>query len=187
MAINRLNPDYPDAGLVQLVPTSIAVGSGSGSVNGNGTVDFSGVSTVSLNGVFTSTYTHYLIRTEVRNSTQADIALRLRVSGTDSSANYAQGRYYVGETASIAAGSTNNSTGLSGITTGTYGTERGSFTIQISNPFETQHTSWTVIATGAYFQIIGATHQAATSYDGFSLISDAPNMTGQVSIYGYRK
>ena len=61
MAINRLNPDYPDAGLVQLMPGSVAVGSGSSTVNGNGQVSFSGASSVSFNDVFSATYDNYKI------------------------------------------------------------------------------------------------------------------------------
>ena len=49
MAINRLNPDYPDAGSVQMMPTSVVVGSGTATTSGNGAVSFSGASSVSLN------------------------------------------------------------------------------------------------------------------------------------------
>ena len=45
----------PLGGLIAIVPTSVAVGSGTGSSSGNGLVTFAGVSSVSLNGVFSAT------------------------------------------------------------------------------------------------------------------------------------
>jgi hypothetical protein len=61
VAVSRFNPDYPDAGLVQIVPSSVTVASGSGSANGNGAVEFSGCSSISLNGIFSSSYDNYRI------------------------------------------------------------------------------------------------------------------------------
>ena len=48
-------------GMKLVVPSSVAVGSGSGSVATQGTVTFSGASSVSINGCFSSTYDNYRI------------------------------------------------------------------------------------------------------------------------------
>jgi hypothetical protein len=48
-------------GLVSIVPTSVAVGSGSASVGANGAVTFTGVSSISLNSCFTSQFNSYKI------------------------------------------------------------------------------------------------------------------------------
>jgi hypothetical protein len=46
-------------GLTQIIPTSVSVGSGSGTVSAGGAVTFSGATSISLNGAFTSTYQNY--------------------------------------------------------------------------------------------------------------------------------
>jgi len=48
-----------------IIPSSVAVGSGSGSVSTSGTVTFSGASSVSINDVFSATYDTYQIVTDL--------------------------------------------------------------------------------------------------------------------------
>jgi hypothetical protein len=62
MTRSRQTADWGSrAGLAKIVPSSVAVGSGTGSSDTTGKVTFSGASTVSLNGVFTSSYRNYKI------------------------------------------------------------------------------------------------------------------------------
>jgi hypothetical protein len=77
-------------GLKLLVPTSVAVGSGSASIGTAGQVTFTGASSVSINGVFSSTYDSYRIMFHVTSASANNYPiLRLRASGTDnSSSNY---------------------------------------------------------------------------------------------------
>ena len=74
-------------GLVQMIPTSISNTSGTASVSSRGLVTFSGVSTLSLNGVFTSAYKVYKIFWLGRHTANTGCLMRLRASGTDSSAS----------------------------------------------------------------------------------------------------
>ena len=62
MTRSRQTADWGSrAGLAKIVPTSVAVGSGTGSADSLGNVTFSGASSGSLNGCFTSTYDKYKI------------------------------------------------------------------------------------------------------------------------------
>jgi hypothetical protein len=73
-------------GMKLIVPSSVAVGSGSGSIATQGTVTFSGASSISLNGCFSSTYDNYQIVISIdANSAISDNYLRMRASGTDNS------------------------------------------------------------------------------------------------------
>ncbi len=191
MAINRLNPDYPDAGLVQLVPTSIAVGSGSGSVDGNGAVIFSGSSSVSLNGCFSATYDNYRISfANMSNTASANIQLRFRVSGSDNtSSNY---RYAGNQTG------TDGSSGIAGaITTfiriGYHTTGQRNFItgVDIINPFLTINTgTWNSNFDGSgansYATMTTGMFNGDTSFDGFTVFPASGNFSGTIRVYGYR-
>jgi hypothetical protein len=86
MTRSRQTADWGSrAGLAKIVPTSVTVGSGSGSASALGTVTFSGCSSVSLNGVFSSAYNNYKVLVNVNSidSTGTNIIyLRFGTSGT---------------------------------------------------------------------------------------------------------
>jgi hypothetical protein len=78
-------------GLTKVIPTSIAVGSGSGSVDANGSVTFSGSSSVTVNGCFTSTYDTYLLNvifTGSQSNTTIDMNLRSNSPADLTGTNY---------------------------------------------------------------------------------------------------
>ena len=67
MTRSRQTADWGSrAGLAKIVPSSVAVGSGTGSANSLGTVTFSGASSVSLNGCFSSTYDNYRLMLNIQ-------------------------------------------------------------------------------------------------------------------------
>jgi len=174
------------AGLRMVVPTSVAVGSGSGSVDANGAVTFSGASSVSLNGCFSSTYQNYKIVLNISASgTSNDLQMRFRVSGTDATTNY--NRYGI---AVNSAGSTVN-----------YGSGTGQaffYVNQTSNidtgaefnlysPFEAIATRIVATSSGGTSPVfMGGRHTTASSYDGFTLYPDTSTVTGTVRVYGYK-
>lgn len=197
MAINRLNPDYPDAGFVQLVPSSVSVGSGSATVTGNGSVNFSGAISVSINDVFSADYDNYriLCKIDATASSYLGIDWRLRVSGADNtSAVYGTTTNY-GYMSINASGFEVNG-GFTATAWGrinTANTGGGGFNIvDIFSPFvATQTLAYGNHVgfdsnTGANRFGIGWRHNSATSFTGFSLLSSA-NATGSVQVYGYRK
>ena len=197
MAINRLNPDYPDAGLVQIVPTSIAVGSGSGSVNGNGTISFSGSSSVSVNGCFSTTYDSYLLLINLTDNSNndADILLKWRNAGTDSSASYYSS--YTGIN-TLASPGTINKTQDPATTGHAIGkmdnaTKNSQYiTVDIVNVFASNYTNLafkgfgSTDASNLFSYNGGGSHRVTQSYDGLSLIAENGNFTGSLKIYGYR-
>ena len=87
MTRSRQTADWGSrAGLAKVIPSPVAVGSGTGSANTLGTVTFSGASSVSLNGIFSSTYDNYRILLDsTAASASAALNIRVRVSGADAS------------------------------------------------------------------------------------------------------
>ena len=176
-------------GLNLIIPSTIANTNGTASIGTNGTVSFSAASSVSLNDVFSTTYTNYRIVLEATQSADNDLTLRLRVSGADNtSLNYTFGRYYSGLINSIAAGNEGNVTS-SGFSFGSMplSSAKGSTSIDICNPFVTDRTSITFIHSGKYFQIMGGITTVTTSYTGFTFFPSSGTMTGTISVYGYNK
>ena len=200
MAINRLNPDYPDAGIVQLIPTSVNVGSGSSSINGNGQITFSGVSSVSLNGVFSNNYDNYkVVISGVTQSSSAalwDTNIRLRSSGTDASGNnytFQMSRVYgeAGTGVNAQYGATATYWYLGSQNTGTGATD-GFFSLEFCNPFLSKSTEllFNVINfqsdTNRIYKAGGATHSVTSPYDGFTFYPSGGTLSGTMTIYGYR-
>ena len=172
-------------GLNLVTPTSIANTTGSASITG-GEVTFTGVTSLSLNGVFTSTYSNYRILFSGQGSTSVSTTMRLRASGTDNTgSNYKIGRYYVGVNQSQVAGNTNNdtSTGFGFVIMQVSTTSNGS--IDLFDPQKASVTSGNLITGGSFLDIYGYSHTQATSYDGFTVFVNVGNMTGKVRVYGY--
>ena len=97
MAIGRINATLTGVqpgGLAKIVPTSVAVGSGSGSVDSNGNVTFSGVSSLSLNSFITSSYDKYKVYLDVQGSTLAQTYFRFRTNTTDKATEYYGAGFY---------------------------------------------------------------------------------------------
>ena len=192
MTRSRQTADWGSrAGLAKIVPSSVAVGSGTGSATALGTVSFSGASSVSLNDVFNATYDNYLIRFNISAiSTGASTSFRFRVSGSDnSSTQYKWDGFYNRWNGGVAA----NYTG--GITLtyfdmhylSTYG--RAINEINLFSPYLNEYTLGTnavVSHDGEQYTVRNGWHyDATTSFTGFSAYRSAGTMTGTVSVYGY--
>ena len=181
----------PSSGLVQIVPTSVAVGSGSGSVDANGRITFTGASSISINDVFSSTYENYRILLKVTSgSTNIGVRLRWRVSGSDAS-GASDYRNVVSGNAS--SGSSQNSTALlSYVDVGGANSTDGCITdFVVRNPNVAEKTFSISMGTYAYsityYNILtSGVHLLSTAYTGFTLLTDTGTMTGTVSVYGYK-
>ncbi len=143
---------------------------------------------INVNNCFSATYDNY--RIVVSNGTTDSprgVYLRLRASGTDSTANYYYGARYVLFSGGGAADNSGNNIGFFPVATySTTPKSGGSF--DICNPFDTVHT--TIMGTGsnfdAYWSFAGV-HQVNTSYDGFTLYPSGGSVTLTVRVYGYRE
>jgi hypothetical protein len=155
------------------------------------TTSFSAVSSQSVSSCFSATYDNYLIK--INNTTIAtsngNIDLRLRVGGSDTTTNYRR-QYIAANGASLSSGREITNTSFNGI--GYIETAfNNEFTINIANPYNTKVTTGfsNIVQVGGgniESQISAYGLYDTTSYTGFTII--APNnITGSVSVYGYKK
>ena len=179
-------------GLVQVIPTSIAVTGGSGSVGSNGAVNFTSVTSLSINGCFSSTYDCYrlVLNLDPNATGYNSITGRLRTSGTDASgSNYSYYGMYVDSGGGPARDAASNGTSMSLSDSHTGG---GLTTIDIANPFVTKRTFFNITRnnatsanTGYQLFLVGGCHNVTTSYDGLTLNFTYAN-SGTLTIYGYK-
>lgn len=177
------------SGLKIVVPSSVTVGSGSATVNSNGLVTFNGVTSLSLNGVFTSIYSNYRIVISGNSSAHAQAAsIRMR-SGSDTSTNI----YYFGGSYGPASGTGAAWQGSAAnlIQWGNTGIESTTLSMDIYRPKLTERTgfSWQSHGyTGSTYAGIVASGMVydQVSYDSCSiLIGGGATISGNVQVYGY--
>jgi hypothetical protein len=182
MTRSRQTADWGSrAGLAKIVPSSVAVGSGTGSASALGTVTFTGASSVSLNGVFSSTYDNYRYMLNAVPSTSNRAQFRLRASGTDeTSANY---------DLNFTSSSSLNQTLFD-----FNGTARSAAVCQIVDFFAPQKSAFTLVlasnfltdnAGNPYMQSGGGILKLTTAYDSFSIIASTGTLTGTITVLGY--
>ena len=177
-------------GLELIKPTSIAsTGTGnSSSINTNGSVTFSSCSTLSLNGVFSSTYDNYMVvcREKAVSSAGYGLFMRLRASGTDNSTalSYTYQRLYANSTSLT----TTRTSSDQAYFYDTSGGERG-FVAYFYGPFLAQPTAFRCTPSLGYVNTLSETahtHNQSVSYDGLSLIIPSTTLAGLVAVYGMR-
>ncbi len=184
------------AGLTLLTPTSIANTSGTASIGANGTITFSGVSNVSLNGVFSSTYKNYRINFDniimPVGAGGTDLLLRLRANGTNTTTNYTGAGFYMSHNSATVTGATVSSIFIAN-TDSNSGKAYGY--IDLFAPFEVQETiasyakpyRYAAGTSGSYTHSYAFFQTDSTQFDGFSLVFGAGTGSGAVSVYGYNK
>jgi hypothetical protein len=160
------------------------------------TTSFSGVATQSVNNVFSSDYSNYRILVSPTTAgTNVQLTMKLRASGTDTSTNYVSNSTFNSTATTVSANlnvrGTDEILVNGGITTG----RPGFANIDIFNPFENLNTGFLInsgneTSDGAFFYTVNTTGilKNTLSYDGFTLIiSGSSNISGSLSVYGYRK
>lgn len=183
------------SGLVPVIPSSVAVGSGSGSFNSTtGLVTFTGASSISINGIFTSSYTNYKVEFNLRETTNNTTALwtRLRATGTDTTTGY----YYQGPDGYVnSGGNASGSTGaynFNAFLVGYATPSSGSGDIDFMRPQEAAATGFHSrnqalnTTTGAlYTRLVQGANTSTTQFDGFTLYPNANGITGTIKVYGW--
>jgi hypothetical protein len=186
MAINRLNVSLSGVqpgGLAKVVPTSVAVGSGSGSVDSNGTVTFSGCSSLALNNIFSSSYTNYLVLMDVTPSTSASIQLRFRTTTDDTSAKYSIQHITASSTTITGTRVLNDS--VLNINKGPAG-NRYPYTMEIFNPNQAIVTAGHIKGIEYMLNQLSSFYvDTTTQYTGFNLIPSTGTISGTAFVYGY--
>jgi hypothetical protein len=184
-------------GLNQIIPTSVAVGSGTATVGTNGMITCTTVGgSISVNGCFSSTYTNYLVLTDaIYTSTYSFFDVRLRASGTDNSTASS----YVWESLRVSDASVSGSrlTANRFQDALTLSQSVSGNQIHFYKPFVAAKTGMAINAdvldiSGAYIWNGTGTHNQSTSYDGFSIIDTnqqggGQTFTGKIRIYGWQE
>jgi len=157
------------------------------------TTSFSGVSSQSINDVFSATYTNYKILLDT-DASDADIGLsmRMRVSGADNTSNnYRWASGYKDTSAGAISGQSGSGLTSSFRVLAASSVGRCFSSIDIFNPFTAEETGYVgnyfQIASVGFAQFVAANMSVTTSYTGFTLIPTAGTITGTVSVYGYNK
>lgn len=171
-------------GLVPIMPTSISVSSGTASSSSN-TTTFTGVGSISLNGIFSSTYSHYRIILSAFQSTTNTSLYKFRNGGGDvSGALYYFQEVYATNTTIGASGFANQTSGRFGyFNANTWSTQ----VIDVTDPATTVVTQF-VSSQGrsgpVSVQNIGGYNDASV-FSGLTLIANG-TLSGTVQIFGYK-
>jgi hypothetical protein len=148
---------------------------------------FSAASSVTVDSIFTSTYTNYLLMFNYTTSTTNGVFLKLRTGGTSASTNYTS-QQIQGFTTTA---STNARTSQTSLEFAYYGNStREACVVSIMGPQLAQATQFIVGGGGlggALVQNIYGLHTTATAYDGLEILVASGTMTGTYAIYGYSK
>lgn len=178
-------------GLKNVVPTSIAVGSGSATVNANGTVTFTGASSISLNGCFSSAYTNYRVILAASASAHGSgVFFRARKSGVDTSNQV----YFFGGSSGNVGGVVNGwSSGSSGTFAhqiGVTSIEATTSSVDVCRPYTiNERTTISALSFGfsSTYMSINTTGMVYDlySYDGLTIYLSAGTFGGTLTVYGY--
>jgi len=152
---------------------------------------FTSASSVSVNSCFTSTYTSYKLIFRVTTSSD-QVAIRMRVSGTDSTTGYYSVNYDMySSNAAISSTVVQSNAAYSLVGNQSSFNEFNIFQPNVaSQTFMTgtgaRYESSTPRAetTGTNYKIV---HSPATAYDGFTIYPLTGTMTGHYTLYGYAK
>lgn len=187
-------PTVTAPGLVQVTPTSIANSGGSASLSG-GTLTFTGVSSVSLNGAFTSTYENYRIIVQLTgSSTNLELRARTRLAGSDDTgSNYFTSLYYIGTTGAAAGSTVGSATTSWSIFAASESTDTNNWGFfDLVNPLSSKRKQASGMASVqnpgsvGYGNSIFHNKIVTTTYDGLTLLTSTGTCTGTIRIYGYK-
>lgn len=175
------------SGLVPVVPSSISVNAGTGSVSVDGLISVTGASSLTINGCFSSAYSNYYVIAAFTSASGGDADIQTQLTGPSTlGSGYLGARY--GYYNNAAAGSWYATQGSATIArmTNTYGC---SFTCTITNPGNSiANKRWMSQTIDQDFAMTTAFRNtsSATAYTGMNLFTASPTFTGTVKIYGLR-
>ena len=178
-------------GLVPIVPPTVSVSGGTATANTLGVVSFTGATTVSLNGVFSSQYTNYRIVWRINTSASTTLVARLRASGTDNtgaSSYVTAGQYFRSNSTNAAFSGITTAWSISSINSPAVGRAMG--TLDLSSPNISSQTVGTGNSLGhdstsSMAMFTGYLHSVTTSYDGITFLPNSGTITGEIQVFGY--
>ena len=156
------------------------------------TASGSNVAAISIDNCFSADYDYYRVIFNFEGLSNSSASLRLRASGTDSTGtNYNQQILNVLDT-TITATRQTGGTAWTSVANASAVNIKVSSIYEIHNPFLAQETMAYSIppyypSGNPSLRIVTQYHTATTSYDGLTVfISAGGNLTGSVSVYGFR-
>ena len=175
-----------ELGLSLITPTSIATtgGSATSSISSTGAVSFTSASAISLNDVFSATYDNYKIIFIVEtSSTDSNIQIRLRASGSDNSTSVYNSATSTTSSLNQTSWSLNPTTTLQKFYSFELYYPKAAKNTYIKNVTGMFESGGAYVAASEYVGYFRNT----TSFDAISFISSTGIITGTISIYGYKK
>jgi hypothetical protein len=184
LAASRLRPTQG------VIPSSVAVGSGSATVDSDGLITFTGVSSLSLNDVFDGlggdAYEVYVNADSGSGGTAAH--LRLRSGGTDLATNSYRRTAVYSKGSGVTQFTANSSVSFCMLSAspGAAGGQISGRTL-LSGPGKTQATTATHQSTAQASSLLWIWNEAAVTlntiaYDGLTLMGDPDNLTGTMKV-----
>ena len=185
--MNLIVAEVNKHGHTAIIPTSVA---GTGvTVGASGKVSFTASTSISLNGIFTSTYDHYKVEIYTTASSTAVLRVVLRSAGTDATAaNYDYTLLYANS----------GTPGATTVAANAYWTLNAAIlstvmkhNLELTNPFLASMTTAigrSVAYASAVAPLIGnfgGGHRLSTSYDGLTFTASTGSLTGTIRVYGY--
>jgi hypothetical protein len=177
----------------QIVPTSIAFTGTSASIAASGTVQFSAVSVLSLNGIFSNTYNNYMVLLSGTSASSTDLRMRYRASGSDNTTtNYNTCEVQVSSTGTV-SGSAQSSTNF--MIGGYLGASGYYCQMQFFDPFNAAKKIFGSFSSGdagsaPRLKLLSGLFNASTAFDGFSIVQNlvgGSNITGEISVWGIKE
>lgn len=176
-------------GLISMAPTSIEFSGTSATVNADGGVDFSGITSLSLNNIFSSNYENYLLVIKGPSSANTGVNFRYRSSGTDNSTASSYASQYIGATGTTVNG--NRQTGDAGYAFTNSDTANAGYHIYFYAPYLTRPTLSRSVSSygnnGARLEDWVNGHNQNVSYDGITFYTAGATLTGNVHVFGYEE
>lgn len=178
---------YVTPGNVPVIPASVV----NGTIGTGGAVTFTGITTVSLNGIFTADYENYTIIFEApTKSVAGNVNLLLRVGGADNTTTNYDFERLIGSGSAASAGATS----ASNIWSSFHGLANYATTIATMTMLGPQIVQRTYIQNNVLGtdnvgnienDIYYGAFRATTSFDGVTFAPSTGTMTGTIRVYGW--
>lgn len=150
------------------------------------TTSFSGVSSQSINDVFSATYENYLLQINANSNGNNDLYFRFRASGSDKTTGYYRSNISMTYSSSTVNGGAGNNIGFHYIGS-MFSNLDSLITIDVGTPqVATERSLISFTGYGQDKWVAGAGMQVdSESFTGFTIYPSAGTITGTVRVYGY--
>ena len=185
---------FSSAGVAIYFPSAVTVATAAnGLVCVKSETSFTTASSFTADNVFTSSYTNYLIKIEFANTSNAQMYLQFRASGSTTATGYNYNGIQAGPSATSVQGYNANQSsafiGTSGANSLISVIELNVYSPQIATRTNTisHNTRFDDAYSAPIYQGNISLQDSATQFDGFVIAPNAGTTTGKYTVYGYAK